>query len=725
MKKQLLTILSIASLAINCFAQTDRSQMMPCGTYEAMEEGFKTNPQLKKQYEASQAQFEIDYQKELSRSKYQKTAATIYTVPVVFHIMGNQSITDQKFIDLIAAVNKDYARTGSDTGTISPAFKSLYKDAEIRFALAKRDPTGKCTNGIIRHSTDSPYWSQTSPNYAYSGTGTSRWPVNQYLNVYVVECISSATYSCPTTGGAYLGGYTYKPGSTPYTTNGNMGDAIVYLKSLLDPTDSRTLSHEIGHWLNLSHTFGNNNCTGGTACGTTDGISDTPITTCNFGTCPASVGSNTCDPSGNVNVENIMDYSSCPKMFTQGQITAMRTAIQSATGGRNNLWAALNYSLTGLASGYTCSPVADFTSNKAINCSGTSVTYTSTGQIGESGSLLWSFQGGSPATSTATSQVVSYATPGTYSVGLVALNASGTNTVNRASYIKVVNGNGGVILPNSFDFEAATLPSSITVVNGNAGSVTWSLNPTYGSTLTTKSIYLNNFPSTNIGGHIDIFETPFYDFSTTTAITMNFYYAYAKRSATQSDTFKVQYSLDCGGSWTTLLGSPTTLAMATASGGTLTTAFTPSLATKWIYKNFTTGTMSALWNKPSVKFRFYFRADPNKTTANNLYIDQINILGTVSIPTAITELEKTINLAIYPNPTASTSTLDFTIPNNKNAIISLTDMMGRVMEQEIAKSDDLGNVKYVINQNGNLASGVYIVNIEVDGQRISKKLIIE
>ncbi len=212
MKKQLLFILGSAALCFSSMAQEKTGRLIPCTTYDAMEEGFKANPALKSQYDASQAQFEIDYQKEINKvNSASKVAVPIYTVPVVFHIMGNLNITDQAFVTLVNYINNDYSAAGADVSTINATFAPLYVDAEIRFALAQKDPNGNCTNGVIRHPSDNMYWSQSSPAYNYSGTGTNRWPTNKYLNIYIVECISSATYSCPVTAGAYIGGYTYCP----------------------------------------------------------------------------------------------------------------------------------------------------------------------------------------------------------------------------------------------------------------------------------------------------------------------------------------------------------------------------------------------------------------------------------------------------------------------------------------------------------------------------------
>ena len=719
MKKQLLTILGSAMLSFSTIAQQRDANLIPCATYDAMEEAFKENPNLRTKYTLIQSQLDLEYKAEMNKSKNKMAAVPIYTIPVVFHIMGNQSVTDQTFENLIGYINNDYAKTGTDIASISSLYSSLYVDSEIRFALAKKDPNGKCTNGIIRHDNESIYWSQTSPAYNYSGTGTNRWPTNKYLNIYVVECISSATSTCPVTSGSYIGGYTYLPGSAPSTS----ADAIVILKSQLaqnDPHDSRTLGHEMGHWLNLAHTFGSTN-NPGVSCGD-DGVGDTPPTKGYFSTCPSSAGGNTCDASTNANVENIMDYSSCPKMFTQGQVTRMRTALTSATAGRNNLWTAANLSATGVSSGYTCTPVADFEANKVLNCAGNTFTYTSLSQVGTSGGVSWTFQGGNPATSTSTSQVVSYATPGTYSVSLTATNSVGSNTMNKTSYVTVLNGITGILTPAQFDFEAATLPSSLTITNGNAGSVTWVQNTSTGANSTTKSIFINNASVTSTPGHLDIFETQIYDFANTTSVTISYYYAYAKRLATQADTFKIQYSLDCGGTWSNVLGVPSAAAMATASGGTTTTAFVPTAA-QWIQKTIIPSLTTALNNKPSVKFRFYFRSDKTVGRSNNIYIDQINISG--NVVTSLTELEKSMALAIYPNPTSASSTLDFTISSNEKATVTLVDLMGRTLETASLTSDNDGHISHTVNAGSKLASGVYIVNIDVNNQRVSKKLIIQ
>ena len=730
MKKQFLTIFGLAVMFANSTAQEQQKNgglyPIPCNTYAAMDEVFDKDPNAKLRYNLVQAQLETEYRQEILNQASQKVGAVpIYTIPVVFHILhqnGSENISDAAVTAAIAQVNNDYRKLGTDIGSINSNFSSLYVDAEIQLVLAKKDPLGKCTNGIIRHYDANTNWSQSNTAaYAYSGNGTNRWPTNKYLNIYIVKCIESATSPCPPTGGIVVG-YTYLPGT--WGTNASQ-DAIVYRYDFLTGLSARSLSHEMGHWFNLTHTFGNTN-NPGTVCGD-DGVTDTPVTKGYFSTCPGNNAGPYTGCTAAENMENFMDYSSCPRMFSQGQVTKMRSALVSTTSGRNNLWSSTNLTATGLNGSYTCTPLADFSANKLAVCAGGTFNYTSYSQLGAStGGLVWNFQGGNPSSSTATSQVVAYATPGTYSVSLTATNTTGSNTMNKTSYVNVVNGAGGLPAPSIFSFDGSTLPSSITVVNGNTGSVTWVQNATNGANATTKSIYINNASVTSTPGHLDYFQTSVFDFSNTNSISMSYYYAYAKRLATQADTFKIQYSLDCGGTWINVVGfsNGVTVAsgMAAASGGTTTTAFVPT-ASQWVYKNLASTLFSALNNKPSVMFRFAFRSDETVGRSNNIYLDQINITG--NIVTGITEIEKSIGLSIYPNPTNSSSTIDFYIPENKTAKISLVDMMGRVFEETSKTADNQGRVSHLINQNQNLAAGVYIVNIDFENNRISKKLIVE
>ena len=107
---------------------------------------------------------------------------------------------------------------------------------------------------------------------------------------------------------------------------------------------SRTFIHEVGHWLNLPHTWGSSNEPGiASNCTMDDGVSDTPNT---IGSTWCNYNETTCGSRSNI--ENHMEYSSCRKMFTVGQKARMRTALLSSVGGRNNLITAQNQAATGI-----------------------------------------------------------------------------------------------------------------------------------------------------------------------------------------------------------------------------------------------------------------------------------------------------------------------------------------------------------------------------------------
>ena len=109
------------------------------------------------------------------------------------------------------------------------------------------------------------------------------------------------------------------------------------------PTNSRTLTHEIGHFFNLQHVWGNTNAPG-VACGD-DGVSDTPITK-GWDHCPSS-NYDVCNNGVDENFQNYMEYSYCDVMFTQGQNTRMHAALNSTVQNRNNLWTTNNLIATG------------------------------------------------------------------------------------------------------------------------------------------------------------------------------------------------------------------------------------------------------------------------------------------------------------------------------------------------------------------------------------------
>ncbi|MCS6934539.1 MAG: T9SS type A sorting domain-containing protein [Chitinophagales bacterium] len=248
----------------------------------------------------------------------------IITIPVVFHVVYNtaaQNISDAQIHAQIEQLNADFARLNDDAVNTPAPFASVSAGTNIRFCLATRDPNGLPTTGIIRRATTvSSFSTNNAVKYNSSG-GSNAWPASSYLNVW----------SCNLGGG--LLGYAQFPGGPPAT------DGIVLLYSSIGSLNThgtaapyhlgRTATHEVGHWLNLYHIWGDD----GTSCSGTDYVFDTPNQAGPNSNCPTFPKISCSNgPNGDMFM-NYMDYTSddCMNMFTAGQVARMSALF--ATGG--------------------------------------------------------------------------------------------------------------------------------------------------------------------------------------------------------------------------------------------------------------------------------------------------------------------------------------------------------------------------------------------------------
>jgi PKD repeat protein len=722
MKKNLLgAIACLSILGTTSYAQT----IIPCGTNEAIDYCIKNVPGYKAQMEAKTQAIEQEIQAKLTGMAAKTStlpASYTFTIPTVFHILHlgeaigtGSNISDAACIAALAQVNRDYARKNADTTSIDPLYEPLYVNSRIQLQLAKKDPQGNCTSGIIHHYNPNTNWKQNDIyNFEYSTVGTYNWNSSKYLNIYIVKNIISGN---PNQQGIIVG-YTYKPGTAPNTG----ADAIVYRNDFLSGTNARSLSHELGHWLGLGHTFGDGN-EAGSGCGNDD-ISDTPATSGFFSTCPLpyTALNDSCDPGNRPNINNIMDYSGCPLMFTQGQTTKMRTICESSVANRKNLSDTLNLIATGILNNTVtvCAPIADFYANKVFSCSGQNVTYNNTSYNSTAvTNYTWTFEGGTPATSNLASPSVLYSNPGVYGTTLTVSNANGTSTVSKEDFVTVRWNSDINSYPHTESFESGVLPNHWSIYNLDYNSIGWQY-CNYGSQGTGKSMLLPNANGGYWFDNIDILETPQFNFHNTNNISVSFDYSYARRPGTTGEVFKFQYTTDCGGTWADMPGTPSTTVMA-ASGGTMTAPYVPFTANKWVTKTYLPASLGALNNKRDVKFRFYFNNDPMTGSAQNLYIDQFSISATVGLE----EFANEIGLAIYPNPTNSSSTIEFTSQADSKVNVSVYDVTGRKVEESSLNASAGQLTKHEVNKADNLSAGVYFVTLTMNNQKVTKKLIIE
>jgi len=232
-------------------------------------------------------------------------------------------------------VNKDFTGKNSDWGTIHSKFLSIRDTLDIGFALAKLDPDGKATTGVEFFSAKSGFGNDSGYD---SQIKADAWDNYSYFNIYVMNDLLAD-------GNTGRSGVCWYP-DTDMSDN-NLARCVyngAYLGSNTTQEFASALTHEFGHFLNLIHPFEN-------GCGVeNDYVNDTP--TCNSQQgCHSSSTANSplnCK-SQLINSENYMDYSGaygCYKMFTQGQVTRMKAALEMPS--RVTLWQDENLIKTGL-----------------------------------------------------------------------------------------------------------------------------------------------------------------------------------------------------------------------------------------------------------------------------------------------------------------------------------------------------------------------------------------
>lgn len=719
MKRQFYTLLSIALFSASAFAQEstrllDKDNMREgehieyCMQHKKMKE-LKQDPQMAAMIQAAQQQ--LAYEEQHPKGTTEK--GTVYKIPVVFHVLhvgGAENISRAQILDGLAILNRDWRLQNADAATVQAPFQGMPTDVEIEFVLATVAPNGQCFSGITRtYSTltndGSSGLAQINAVVAGNDVYQGVWPHTKYLNIIIAKEIGGAA------------GYTFNPmGGTSASATNMYYNSIFALHNYVGSIgtssvmNSRTLTHEAGHWLNLEHVWGPNNNSGGAVCNQyDDGVQDTPLctgsTTCNYtqNTC-----NDTNDPNGwsswttDVidNMENYMDYSYCSKMFTPNQVTRMRTACVSSTAGRNQLWTTTNLAAVG-ATGVLTLCKAKFSVPKTVVCAGESLTFTDESYNAASG-WTWTFNGGSPASSTAQNPTVTFNTPGTYTVVLTATDGSNSNTLTQTNYITVLP--SATALPFYESFEGLTTLSPTYFVDNPSGNG-WDVTNTAGYS-GTKSAKLSNFNQS--AGNLDAFMSSAIDLSSinsTTGMTMSFRYAYRKRVSTNNDILKVYASKDCGTTW----DIRKTLTASTMSGTNLaTSAYTPASA-DWITVHMTNIT-SAYWNS-SFRFKFEFTAG----SGNNCYVDDINIYSGPASDVPVTtngldEINNLTNINLYPNPTDNDVQIAFNSLNEGNVVsLTITDLTGKTIQVNSLIASEGNNL--VIMNTAELAAGTYLVRL--------------
>lgn len=291
-----------------------------CATMEV----YNRQVELFPGYRRAQAAIEDDIHSLLSRNKsYRFSEAVI--INVVVHILyheDHQNIGDEQVTSQLEVLNKDFRARNNDKSQVPKVWIDLVADSFIQFRLASVDPKGKPTSGITRKQTEFIEFGPDNTVKDDHTGGKSPWPTDRYLNIWVCGLSQSIL------------GYAQFPGG-PADTDGVVIDyrAFGTTGTAVEPFNlGRTATHEIGHYLNLSHIFGDGR---GNSCADTDFVPDTPN----------QLGPNyqkplfpsiSCDngPNGDMFM-NYMDYvdDASMFMFTNGQAARMNATLAGPRAG--------------------------------------------------------------------------------------------------------------------------------------------------------------------------------------------------------------------------------------------------------------------------------------------------------------------------------------------------------------------------------------------------------
>ena len=287
-----------------------RATKRECATYQVFEQQLREYPELARKMDEIE---KFTQEVERNPSAYKLLADGTMQIPVVVNVLYRttaQNISQAQIQSQIDVLNEDFAGTNADHNKTSTYNNVKAGSTGITFVLDQ----------VIRKSTTKASWT-TNDAMKKSAQGITPTSPTTKLNLWV----------CNLSGGIL--GYAQFPGGNSATDGVVIDDnAFGRTGTAAAPFNKgRTATHEVGHWFNLRHIWGDKRCGN-------DQVGDTPLhTDANFG-CPAANSKSSCTGSPVMMTMNYMDYTddACMYMFSNGQKTRMQATF-AAGGPRSSL----------------------------------------------------------------------------------------------------------------------------------------------------------------------------------------------------------------------------------------------------------------------------------------------------------------------------------------------------------------------------------------------------
>ncbi|MBC7775526.1 MAG: PKD domain-containing protein, partial [Phycisphaerae bacterium] len=395
----------LPALILFCIFQSKNAHSQnldaPCATDYWREKTLQDPAFFQKNQEYEQRILQV-FQQKKSPSGLLDNVKVLPTVIHIIHDGGIENISDAQAQQAITWLNQALANQGGfDQGSGA--------DCGIQLCLAQRTPDGLPSNGITRNQ--SPLTEMQMETQDIPVKNLNRWKPKDYVNIWLVRSICSATYGCGVAGYSFF----------PYNHGNNLDGIVMETGYVTDINKITGLAHELGHYLGLYHTF-EGGCTNNNCLTKGDRICDTPPDK-STASVPCDQTVNTCSTdtqSGPFATDqpdmtwNFMDYGiiACFHDFTPDQATRMNATVD---GIRHSL-----LDSKGCLPPCPTPTMAGFTSSATTIAPGETVNFSNTSQ--NASSYDWTLNGSSFGNQQNASYT--FTAPGTYTVVLTAQPAN-------------------------------------------------------------------------------------------------------------------------------------------------------------------------------------------------------------------------------------------------------------------------------------------------------------
>lgn len=703
--KSIFTILLLLRMSAGTAQAQDR-----CASMELLQKRFTDKPALKLMFDQRQIRIQQLVNERIASGKTLRTTGPI-SIPVVFHVvLSRQSmVTDAQIMAQLDTINKDYGGTNASAAKIPSYFKSLFGQSGIQFCLAQRTPNDAPSTGIVRYPTTRNSFDYTTNQvkHAESG-GADAWDTDKYLNIWICDL-----------SGTTLGYATFPDDGV----KDEQGVAVDYASlpggAATGFNQGKTLTHEIGHYFDLYHIWGDDNG----SCSGTDNIADTPNQGNSTTTCRTGIVTDACTTSGSgIMYQNYMDYTpdACLLMFTQMQVAHMEEIFEKY---RSSLL---------LSNG--CVPVDVKKKDASLKAIGQPAQRICTNSLTPQIRLV--NRGSETLTSLTIHAVIDNGTVQNYNwTGSLATYAETTVTLptlttaegNHVLSISTSNPNGAADEDTSNDalsldfiyyepfaapvkegFEGLFPPQGWDIVNEDGGS-TWEKTTSAAKT-GSASVKIGNFGN-QVVGQRDYLRSPTVNIAGVDSAFVSFQVAAATYTNTSAqgnvwDTLQVLISTDCGQTYTSVYkkwGS----SLITRSAATRT-AFTPGV-NEWRHEQINLGSFIG---QGEILVAF-LNTNGNE---NDIYLDNINI-RTVTVNPNLKEA----GFLVTPNPTNGQVSVQFYPHPEKLKAVSIYNVSGQKIAETVISGEVASNVyNFDLTK---FPSGLYVVKAEFEDRVLTEKIV--